>query len=99
MPSSNGYSIARGNKINMFPSHYTSLLMALSAVARAAVTVTAPSTVPTGASHIIDHSYVSWAVEAASFPNYTNEFSQNIFADFSARTGAPIILRVGGTSM
>ena len=78
---------------------FTLLLLAAAMGAQAQVQVTVPNTLPQVVSDVVDHGFLSWAVESSSFPNYTNEFSSNIFNDFSARTGSPIILRVGGTSM
>lgn len=52
------------------------------------------------ASQVIDQSFLGFATEASSFPNFTcTNFSQNLFNVFHDKVGAPIIFRVGGTSM
>ncbi|KAI0015240.1 hypothetical protein F4780DRAFT_764684 [Xylariomycetidae sp. FL0641] len=61
--------------------------------------IDAPEKVPNNASKPISKQFISWAVEADSFVNYTTDFSKNIFRDFAKRTGAPLIIRVGGTSL
>jgi len=63
------------------------------------ITLKAPLQVTGEASQVIDQSFLGFASEAASFPNFTNAFSQNLFNVFRNATGAPVIFRVGGTSM
>ncbi|KAK8242963.1 hypothetical protein IWZ00DRAFT_512334 [Phyllosticta capitalensis] len=67
-----------------------------------------PSTVPSNASDVIDQAYVGFGIEATSFHLYaldglngavTNQWTQNIISGFANRTGAPVNIRVGGTSL
>lgn len=67
--------------------------------------VTAPSSVPPGASQTIDSSFPGFAFEQASFYNYSfnaqgepNLFSQNLVNAVLSRTGGTPLIRVGGTS-
>lgn len=75
------------------------LALAMLGHAAAQVTLKPAAQVPDNASPEISGSFASFATEAASFYNYSMGFSQNIFKDYQKRTGAPIIFRVGGTSM
>jgi hypothetical protein len=58
-----------------------------------------PATVPCDASQVVPRTFIGFGVEAASFPNYTNEFSLNLLQGFSQKSGTPMILRVAGTSL
>ncbi|KAH8883281.1 hypothetical protein GQ53DRAFT_830706 [Thozetella sp. PMI_491] len=69
------------------------------AIAAPEVNIKVAQAVPKDASQIVDQSFLGFATEAASFPNFTNLFSQNLFNVFYNATGAPVIFRVGGTSM
>ncbi|KAF2095112.1 hypothetical protein NA57DRAFT_79600 [Rhizodiscina lignyota] len=61
--------------------------------------------VPKNASAAIDPQFLGFGIEAGSFPDYTgnkshpNGFSLNMFSTLSNRTGSPLPIRVGGTSM
>lgn len=59
--------------------------------------------VPNNASGVIDHHFLGFGIETASFPDYTgnkshpNNFSLNMFSTVANRTGPPLPIRVGGT--
>lgn len=69
-----------------------------------AVTINAPSTVPFGASSIVDHAFPGLAIEAIGFPAYSgdasapNDFSANLISVIQSKLGMNMIIRVGGTS-
>lgn len=65
---------------------------------RQALSVDIPAVTPNDASAVIDHGYPSFAMSAHSFFEYSNDFSANLIEEVSKRTGAPVHLRVGGTS-
>ncbi len=82
-----------------FSSVSIALLSLAAPTAAQEINITALKKVPQNSSQIVDQSFLGFATEAASFPNFTNPFSQNLFNVFYNATGAPVILRVGGTSM
>ncbi|KAJ5587237.1 glycoside hydrolase family 79 protein [Penicillium hispanicum] len=57
-----------------------------------------------GASKRIDQSFPSFAIQVSSFPAFTgnashpNIFSRNLIQSIEERTGAPLVVRVGGTN-
>lgn len=71
------------------------------AASAAAVSVSVPSAVPTGASPAVQKAFLGLGIETWSFPNYTgstespNKFSLNLFNALTSRNpGLPI--RIGG---
>ena len=64
-----------------------------------AVNITAYRNVPSGASTAVDHAFPGFGIESTSFPDFTKPFSQNLFNAIAKRTGSPVIIRIGGTSM
>ncbi|KAI0473143.1 hypothetical protein GGR56DRAFT_601331 [Xylariaceae sp. FL0804] len=75
-----------------------SLVAVVAAAANATIQLEPPAQVPSDASAVVSPTFLGWAVECKTFPVFTEAFSQNIFAGFANRTGAPIVLRIGGTS-
>ncbi|KAL1622699.1 hypothetical protein SLS54_004717 [Diplodia seriata] len=56
--------------------------------------------VTAGDATAVDKGYIGFGIEMKSFPDYANALSGFLFSQISARTGgAPIHIRVGGTSM
>ncbi|KAL1646950.1 hypothetical protein SLS58_003087 [Diplodia intermedia] len=56
--------------------------------------------VAAGDATAVDKGYIGFGIEMKSFPDYANALSNFLFSQISARTGgAPIHIRVGGTSM
>ena len=64
-----------------------------------AAKITAHKDVPLGASTEVDHAFAGFGIESTSFPDFTKPFSQNLFDAISKRTGSPVFIRIGGTSM
>lgn len=69
------------------------------------VLVTVPSTVPSTASNPISPNFPGFAFEQASWVKYaqngvgtTNNFTRNLIASITSRTGGTPIIRIGGTS-
>ncbi|CZT21093.1 uncharacterized protein RCC_06954 [Ramularia collo-cygni] len=71
---------------------------------RQSATINVPATVPNTASDVVDHGYPGFAISGHSFQEYAgnisvpNIFSRNLIQTISDRTGAPVQIRVGGTS-
>ncbi|KAK7531189.1 hypothetical protein IWX49DRAFT_353871 [Phyllosticta citricarpa] len=72
------------------------------------LSIVVPSTVPDNASDVVDQAFVGFGIESTSFQHYAlsgqtgssaNEWTQNILSGFANRTGAPVNIRVGGTSL
>ncbi|KAJ9157257.1 Glycoside hydrolase family 79 protein [Pleurostoma richardsiae] len=82
----------------MWPPPF-SLLAFGAAAAAATVKVNAPNQVPQGASDAVDPAFLGFGIESTSFPDFVNQFSQNLFNAISSRTGVPTIVRIGGTSL
>lgn len=70
----------------------------------ASYTVSAPSSVPTDAAGIVDHSFHSWACAVHWWPDYAgnnsdpNLFSRSIVKAIAEKVGVMPHIRVGGTS-
>lgn len=87
-------------------SRYMQQLLAwLAACTAAEPFISVPSTVPSNASGIVDPDFPGFAFEQASLWNYAldadgnaNEFSQNLIAAITNRTGGKPLIRLGGTS-
>ncbi|CAK3766043.1 Hypothetical predicted protein [Lecanosticta acicola] len=68
------------------------------------IAFSAPSTVPSSASDVVGKDYPALAMSAHSFQEYAgnastpNTFSANLISNIGSRTGAPVHIRVGGTS-
>ncbi|KAK7539301.1 uncharacterized protein J3D65DRAFT_618158 [Phyllosticta citribraziliensis] len=72
------------------------------------LSIVVPGTVPDNASDVVDQAFVGFGIESTSFQLYalsgqtgsqTNQWTQNILSGFADRTGAPVNIRVGGTSL
>ena len=73
--------------------------------ALAAPTLTVPHSAPTDASEAVDRDFAGFAFEEASLPRYAlddegnpNQFSRNLIAEVTRRTGGRPLIRLGGTS-
>ncbi|KAF2159925.1 glycoside hydrolase family 79 protein [Zasmidium cellare ATCC 36951] len=65
----------------------------------ATVTISAPTTQPTTASPPVDKSFLGIMVETTSWFQYgLQDFSRILIQNLVTRSGAPVIIRVGGTS-
>lgn len=87
------------------PRHLQLVIAWLTATAAAAPLVSVPSSVPSKASGIVDPDFAGFAFEQASLWNYAldadgnaNEFSINLIAAITDRTGGKPLIRLGGTS-
>lgn len=87
-------------------SRYTQQIFALlTATAAAQPSLSVPSSVPSNASAIVDPDFAGFAFEQASLWNYAldadgnaNDFSINLIAGITNRTGGKPLIRLGGTS-
>jgi hypothetical protein len=80
--------------------HYLSLctlLVALDATAVHAISVSPPSTKPSGA-YVVPKDFVGFGIEAAFMNNYTGQFSQNLISSVASRMSEKPVMRIGGTS-
>ncbi|KAI9746230.1 MAG: hypothetical protein M1818_000911 [Claussenomyces sp. TS43310] len=68
------------------------------------ISIPVPTSVPSDASQAVDHSFLGFGVETASWPDYAgnltspNLFSRNLVESLTNKTGKGTIIRVGGTS-
>lgn len=90
---------------NRVPRHVQQILMWLTATAAAQPSLSVPSSVPSNASGVVDPDFAGFAFEQASLWNYAldadgnaNEFSINLIAAITNRTGGKPLIRLGGTS-
>lgn len=81
------------------------MLAWLAVTAAAQPSLSVPSSVPSNASAVVDPDFAGFAFEQASLWNYAldadgnaNEFSINLFAAITDRTGGKPLIRLGGTS-
>ncbi|EGP91122.1 uncharacterized protein MYCGRDRAFT_107050 [Zymoseptoria tritici IPO323] len=71
---------------------------------RQSLLVHVPFNTPNGASDVVPHNYAALAMSQHSFHEYAgnkaspNIFSRNLINSISSRQGAPVAIRVGGTS-
>ncbi|KAJ9141813.1 Beta-glucuronidase [Pleurostoma richardsiae] len=77
----------------------------LAAATRASPSLTLPAAAPGNASGIVDPDFAGFAFEQASFVEYAlnndgtvNNFSKNLIAAITTRTGGKPLIRLGGTS-
>lgn len=87
------------------PRYMQQLLAWLAAFATAEPYISVPSAVPSDASAIVDPNFAGFAFEQASLWNYAldadgnaNQFSINLIAAITNRTGGIPLIRLGGTS-
>lgn len=91
---------------NKVPWYLQQVLAWLAAsTAAQTLTVSVPSSVPANASGIVDPDFAGFAFEQASLWNYAidadgnpNQFSINLIAAITNRTGGKPLIRLGGTS-
>lgn len=90
---------------NKVPRYFQQVLAWLAACAAAQPFVSVPSSVPSTASAIVDPDFAGFAFEQASLWNYAldadgnaNQFSINLIAGITNRTGGKPLIRLGGTS-
>lgn len=90
---------------NTVPRYMQQLLAWLAAYATAEPFVSVPSSVPSNASGVVDPDFAGFAFEQASLWNYAqdadgnvNQFSINLIAAITNRTGGIPLIRLGGTS-
>lgn len=90
---------------NRVPRYLQQMPVWLTATAAAAPLLSVPSSVPSNASGIVDPDFAGFAFEQASLWNYAldadgnaNEFSINLIAAITDRTGGKPLIRLGGTS-
>ena len=62
------------------------------------IDINAPSQPPASASNPVDRQFLGLMVESTSWLDYADALSQNLTSNLLVKTGAPIIMRVGGTS-
>lgn len=87
------------------PRYWQQILAWLAACTAAQPFLAVPSSVPSNASGIVDPDFAGFAFEQASLWNYAldaegnpNEFSINLIAAITNRTGGKPLIRLGGTS-
>lgn len=87
------------------PRYFQQVLAWLAACTSAQPFVSVPSSVPSTASAIVDPDFAGFAFEQASLWNYAldadgnvNQFSVNLIAGITNRTGGKPLIRLGGTS-
>lgn len=90
---------------NRIPRYMQQILTWLAATTAAQPLVSIPSSVPANASSIVDPDFAGFAFEQASLWNYAldadgnaNQFSLNLIAAITNRTGGKPLIRLGGTS-
>lgn len=90
---------------NRVPRYMQQVLAWLAATTAAQPFVSVPSAVPSNASGVVDPDFAGFAFEQASLWNYAldadgnaNEFSINLIAAITNRTGGKPLIRLGGTS-
>lgn len=87
------------------PRYWQQVLTWLAATTAAQPYVSIPSSTPSNASGVVDPDFAGFAFEQASLWNYAqdadgsaNEFSINLIAAITNRTGGKPLIRLGGTS-
>lgn len=90
---------------NRAPLHTQQIFAWLTATTAAQPFLSIPSSVPSNASAVVDPDFAGFAFEQASLWNYAldadgnaNEFSINLIAAITNRTGGKPLIRLGGTS-
>ena len=74
------------------------LLLSLTLALAQNIEIGAPSQPPTSASNPVDRQFLGVMVESTSWPDYADQISQDLIQNIVAKTGTPVIIRVGGTS-